>query len=623
MSERSAERPASGAVPATDIRGCEALRAALAGTEIVVLTAPAAEAAPLLGVLEEQRHHVVATKTVVTGNLCLLSGLVSEEPDSVVASTQPAAARASSRRAPRTAVAVSGCDKANTAHLLTCLLQALDPPPALVVQVGIAGAFVRPEGDGPKPGDVVVATEEVYGDTGSSSPTGWLSTAQLGLPMASPAGVEMGNVFPLDGRRVEAAVAALKGFPGVSAGEEGVAGTDPAAQGETARNSGGPRVFAGRCLTCSQVTGRAAEASELVQRWGALAESMEGAAAAHMCALYGVPFLEVRGISNLITDRNRDSWEVPRAIEAAGRAALHICAAFAKEPDVPLSLAISPCPNDVFVFRGWMEGLVEGAPAVQVRLEDIDTLNQLADAGEADVVKVSMHAFAYLRDRYTLLHSGGALGRGCGPLVVARKDGGLRPLEAGGREATLADQLSRVKVAVPGGRTTAALLLELFTGGAGKRVIMPFDRIMPAVAAGEVDAGVIIHEGRFTYGAWGLRRLVDLGEWWETTTSLPLPLGGIAVRRSLSRHTKAAVERAVRESLELAWRRRAETVAYARGYAQEMDEQVCSSHVDLYVNEFTRDYGEEGTRAIRHLLESAAASRVGKAMDVGVFWDED
>lgn len=574
MDRQSGGRTISDAGHPADLRGCDAVRAALAGTEIVLLTATAAEAAPLLEVLEGQRHHVVATKTVVTGRLCPAPGL-------------------------RALVAVAGCDKANTAHVLACLLQALDPPPALVVQVGIAGAFPRPEDDGPGLGDVVLATEEVYGDTGSSSPSGWLSSSQLGLPMASPRGEEMGNVFPLDRQRVEAAVAAVRGA------------------------AGDLRVFAGRCLTLSQVTGCADEASELMQRWGALAESMEGAAAAHMCALYGVPFLEVRGISNLITDRDRDSWQVPRAIEAAGRAALRVCGAFAKESSAPLSLAISPCPNDVFIFRGWMEGLVEGAPAVEVRLEDIDTLNQLAEAGEADVIKVSLHAFAYLRDRYALLHSGGALGRGCGPLVVARKDGGLRPVEAGGREATLADQLSRVKVAVPGGRTTAALLLELFTGGVGKRVIMPFDRIMPAVAAGEVDAGVIIHEGRFTYGSWGLRRLVDLGEWWEATTTLPLPLGGIAIRRSLPRQKKAAVERAVRESLESAWQRRDETIVFAREYAQEMDEQVCSSHVDLYVNQFSRDYGDEGTRAIRHLLESAAASGVVEATDAGIFWDED
>lgn len=288
----------------------------------------------------------------------------------------------------------------------------------------------------------------------------------------------------------------------------------------------------------------------------------------------------------------------------------------------PLTLAISPCPNDVFIFRGWMEGLIEDAPPADVHLEDIDTLNRMAQEQQVDVVKVSMHAFAHLRDSYALLHSGGALGRGCGPLVVAAKDCGLRPVNGAVREAGLADELSRRRIAIPGALTTAALLLGLFTGGDANRVVMPFDRIMPAVAAGEVDAGVIIHEGRFTFGSYGLRRLIDLGEWWETTTGLALPLGGIAIRRSLPSKVKAAVEHAVRASLELGWTRHDETVAYARTYAQEMDEQVCAAHVELYVNEFSRDYGEEGVEAIRRLLENAARSGLTETSTAAIFWDE-
>ena len=181
-----------------------------------------------------------------------------------------------------------------------------------------------------------------------------------------------------------------------------------------------------------------------------------------------------------------------------------------------------------------MQGLVPGAPAVEERLEDIDTLNSLALEGKADVIKVSMHAFAHLRESVRP----SALRRGDGP-GMRSAGGGPQGLPAASRRlrcqrvAVLADELARARVAIPGELTTAALLVGLFTGGLRQPVVMPFDRIMPAVAAGEVDAGVIIHEGRFTYGSYGLRRLVDLGEWWEETSRLPIPLGGIAVSRSL------------------------------------------------------------------------------------------
>lgn len=286
----------------------------------------------------------------------------------------------------------------------------------------------------------------------------------------------------------------------------------------------------------------------------------------------------------------------------------------------PLRLAYSPCPNDTFIFHAWVAGLIPGTPPVTERLEDIDTLNGLAAAGEADVVKVSFHAFGRLRDRFALLHSGGALGRGVGPLIVARKDSLLRPADANGGTALLADDLSRARVAIPGELTTAALLSGLFLGSGRRRVVMPFDRIMPAVAAGEVDAGVIIHEGRFTYGSYGLRRLVDLGEWWEATTGLPIPLGGIAVARALDAQLQCRIDQAVRESVLHARAHPQESREYVAAHSQEMDPGVCQAHVDLYVNEFSIDYGPEGERAIEHLL--AAATEVGlvEPSDKGLFW---
>ena len=240
----------------------------------------------------------------------------------------------------------------------------------------------------------------------------------------------------------------------------------------------------------------------------------------------------------------------------------------------------------------------------------------------ADVIKVSIYAFAQLRERYALLHSGGALGRGCGPLVVARKDSRFRAVPSVRRVAELADELARARVAIPGELTTAALLADLFAGGLKRPMVMPFHQIMPAVAAGEVDAGVIIHEGRFTFGSHGLRRLVDLGEWWEDTSGLPIPLGGIAVSRELERPVQEQVEHAVRLSLEHARMHEAEAMRYVREHSQEMDTDVCRAHIELYVNEFSLDYGPEGEAAIRRLLETAAEVGVVPAVDRGVFWDD-
>jgi 1,4-dihydroxy-6-naphthoate synthase len=243
-----------------------------------------------------------------------------------------------------------------------------------------------------------------------------------------------------------------------------------------------------------------------------------------------------------------------------------------------------------------------------------------------------MHAFALLRHEYALLHSGGAMGRGCGPLVVAPKTSSLSAVQDMDRVSSLADGLERARVAIPGELTTAGLLAESFAGGLKRPIVMPFDRMMPAVAGGEVDAGVIIHEGRFTYGSYGLRALVDLGEWWEHVTGLPLPLGGIAVRRALEPELKARIDATVRESVAYGRAHPDETAQYVRAHSQEMDPLVCAQHIELYVNDFSLDYGGEGEAAIRRLLETAEGLSAGGARDAGrrgdqgerpgVFWDE-
>ena len=260
----------------------------------------------------------------------------------------------------------------------------------------------------------------------------------------------------------------------------------------------------------------------------------------------------------------------------------------------PLTLAYSPCPNDTFIFTPWVEGHLAGAPPVVERFEDIDTLNRIALAGEADVVKISFHAYGHLRERYCLLRSGGALGRGCGPLVVART-----PFAE--------SELAAKTVAIPGKLTTAALLVRLFAPALSESniTVMPFDDIIPAVCRGQVDAGVIIHESRFTYQRHGLTQIVDLGEWWERTTAHAIPLGGIAMRRDLGEALIRRTEQALTASVDYAFAHPDSVWPTIRRHAQEMEDEVMRQHIALYVNDFTRDYGVEGEAAIHYLLETA------------------
>jgi 1,4-dihydroxy-6-naphthoate synthase len=257
-----------------------------------------------------------------------------------------------------------------------------------------------------------------------------------------------------------------------------------------------------------------------------------------------------------------------------------------------MRIAFSPCPNDTFVFHAWVHGLIEGAPSVDVRYADIDVTNNAAERGEFDVVKVSYAALPWLLDRYALLPSGGALGRGCGPLVLTRD--------------ALPDLDGRT-VAVPGERSTAFLLFRLWASGQRpKRVdVVPFASIMPAVRDGQYDAGLVIHEARFTYPSYGLTALVDLGAWWESDTGLPIPLGAILARRDLD---GAVLGRVVRASVEHAWAHPSASAAYVAEHADEMSPEVQRQHIDLYVNEFTRDLGDEGYAAAATLLDRAYAA---------------
>jgi len=258
-----------------------------------------------------------------------------------------------------------------------------------------------------------------------------------------------------------------------------------------------------------------------------------------------------------------------------------------------LSLGYSPCPNDTFIFYALTHSkLADIGFSIRERLEDVETLNQLALAGALDLTKISYHALGHLRDEYCLLRSGGALGRGCGPLVVA-----TRPVDMAG--------LKGKKIAIPGKLTTANLLLQLYGAGFDNLLIMPFDNIMPALQSGDADAGVIIHESRFTYQKLGFHEVLDLGAWWEQETGLPIPLGGILAKRSLGIEMIRSVDAAIRRSLEYAYAHPAEPRSYIKAHAQELEDTVIDSHIGLYVNDFSLDLGNEGIKAIEALFARA------------------
>lgn len=273
-----------------------------------------------------------------------------------------------------------------------------------------------------------------------------------------------------------------------------------------------------------------------------------------------------------------------------------------------LTLGISPCPNDTFIFDALVNGAIpSGDVHLEVVLEDVQTLNEWARQGKLDVSKVSYGVLPSIAGAYAVLSSGGALGRGVGPLLVARPGAGpFRP--------------ESMTVAIPGRDTTAHLLFSLAYPAAAHKRFVVFSAIEEAVQRGEVDAGVIIHEGRFTYAAKGLARVQDLGEFWERTTGAPIPLGGIVARRALAVAVRRELDRLVRASVEHALARRPAVSAWVRSHAQEMDEAVMRQHIDLYVNEFSLALGDVGRRAVRTLLEVHARANPGAArVGDGVF----
>lgn len=274
-----------------------------------------------------------------------------------------------------------------------------------------------------------------------------------------------------------------------------------------------------------------------------------------------------------------------------------------------LSLGFSPCPNDCFIFEAIVNRRIdlEGLE-FSLLLADVEALNQAALAGDTDVTKLSYHAYAHCAGTYVLLDAGSALGRNCGPLLISKRAIPQGEVASGA-----------LRIATPGRFTTAQLLLGLAFPKARNATPLVFSAIEAALLNEEFDAGLIIHENRFTYEAKGLKKIVDLGEFWERETGAAIPLGGIAIRRSLPDEVKHRVNRVLRRSVEYAFGNRAVSLPFVREHAQEMSEEVMYRHIDLYVNDYSRDLGADGKRAVKLLFERGERAGIIPGVKEGLF----
>lgn len=258
-----------------------------------------------------------------------------------------------------------------------------------------------------------------------------------------------------------------------------------------------------------------------------------------------------------------------------------------------ISLGFSPCPNDTFIFDALVNRKIdtEGVD-FEVFMEDVETLNQKSFRAELDVTKLSFHTLGYVREHYELSHSGSALGEGVGPLIISKKD-------------ISKEDILKGPVAIPGKYTTAHFLLKMAFPHIAEKQEMLFSEIEEAVIEEKVIAGLIIHENRFTYAAKGLKKFMDLGEYWENKTGLPIPLGGIAIKRSLPLELKVKINNWIRESVEFAFKNPNSGSSYIRAHSQEMDEDVLRKHIGLYVNNYTIELGDRGIEAVQKMFEIA------------------
>jgi 1,4-dihydroxy-6-naphthoate synthase len=269
-----------------------------------------------------------------------------------------------------------------------------------------------------------------------------------------------------------------------------------------------------------------------------------------------------------------------------------------------LTIGFSPCPNDTFIFDAMVNARVDTKGLeFEYILEDVETLNRWAAESRLDITKLSYHAFLYTVKDYALLHSGSALGKGVGPLLVSKE-----PLDL----ASIQD----FRIAIPGFHTTANLLLSLAFPQAKQKQEVIFNEIEQAVLSGAFDAGLIIHESRFTYEQKGLTKLMDLGDWWENTMKAPIPLGGIVIKRALGSELSKTVDEVIRASLQYSWNNYPTLSSFVTEHAQEMEESVMRQHIELYVNDYTNDLGVEGKEAVQTIFNKAKEQGLIKAANL-------
>jgi 1,4-dihydroxy-6-naphthoate synthase len=277
-----------------------------------------------------------------------------------------------------------------------------------------------------------------------------------------------------------------------------------------------------------------------------------------------------------------------------------------------IKIGFSPCPNDCFIFDALVHHKIDdkGLAFIPV-LEDVETLNQMAFRGELEVTKLSYHALAHVLDKYALLDAGSAPGFGCGPVLISRRDISTADLESG-----------TISVAIPGKFTTANLLLSIAFPLLKNKSEMVFSEIEDAVLSGKVDAGLIIHENRFTYEEKGLKKLIDLGDWWEKTTGSAIPLGGIAIRRDIEKSRREVINYLIRMSVEFAFANPKASTTFVAEHAQAMDPAVRQKHIDLYVNDFSRDLGGRGRSAVNELFSRAIDHKLIGKLSSPIFWNQ-
>ena len=276
-----------------------------------------------------------------------------------------------------------------------------------------------------------------------------------------------------------------------------------------------------------------------------------------------------------------------------------------------LTLGFSTCPNDTYIFDAMVHGRIdtEGIE-FELMMSDVEELNRHAFAGEIDITKISYHAYAYIADSYVLLNSGSALGFKNGPLLISKYK-------------VYPDEIKNLKIAIPGKNTTANLLLSIAYPEHKNKKEYLFSDIEEVVLSGEMDAGLIIHENRFTFQQKGLKKVVDLGEFWESKTGMAIPLGGIVINRKYPTQIQQKIDRILRRSVEFAFENPKASYPFVKHHAQAMDERVMANHIKLYVNEFTRDLGIEGRKAVETLYREATALGVIPKMREDIFVNQD